>query len=843
MAINLNGTWKLGYFDPGDGLKKNIYRPTYDDTEWVAVAVPGEVHVALRDAAIIEDPFYDRNAEKCRWMEDREFWYRRSFDLPDTPPDEKTHYVLRFYGLDTYATVYLNGEEVGEHHNMFTVAEFDVTDRLRYADINYLTVRFDPPDVVMADKSVPKDWWASFNPKRIWMRKSPMSYGWDWAPRLPAIGIWQEVELLRYKTARIESVFFRTLSIAPESAEVSVQIDTREYAPGAELQARVSLARDGRATEATLPLVNGEGTLELTIRKPTLWWTNDLGDPSLYDLRVELIADGGIVDVHEEKVGIRTIELDQSPDPEENAKLFAFRLNGVRIFAKGANWAPADSFMGDIDEARYRTLLELSREANMNMLRVNGVGLYEKPAFYRLCDELGILIWQDFIFTLAHYPDDDPEFRAVVTREAEEIVQRLRNHPCIALWCGNNECDQGADMRNWQHPGADFPGKWIYHEMLPKVTARLDPSRPYWPSSAYGGNDDNSALEGDKHNWQVWSGRIFPRRFGEEPKRDISPEGVSYRHYAEDMGRFISEFGMHAAPSLETLRRNIPSSDLYLGSEALAYREALTYRKKGSHLFKMNWMMEAHTGLPTSLEDYIERSMMTQAEGLKFGIEHYRRRKPHCSGALIWQLNDCWPGISFSVLDYYAFPKAGYFSLKRAYAPVLASFREETEGVSLWITNDTLEAIRDEIHVIYGDFEGHGRYEKALRIQAEPNTSQRVAYFAWEELGRQDLKQEYIAVRSSKRLFPDNRLFFVEIKDLVRPTPQVSVDITSTEEGCQVRLRTDVYAYFVHAVVPIDGTRYDDNYFDIWPGEERTLQVRSAEGREITADDIQVSWK
>ncbi len=839
MAINLNGTWKLGYFDPGDGLKKSICRPTYDDTEWVAVAVPGEVHVALRDAAIIEDPFYDRNAEKCRWMEDREFWYRRSFDLPDTPPDEKTRYVLRFYGLDTYATVYLNGEEIGEQHNMFTVAEFDVTDRLRYDDINYLSVRFDPPGVVLADRSLPKDWYSEFHEKRVWMRKAQMSYAWDWAPRLPAVGIWQEVELLRYKIARIESVFFRTLSIAPESAEVSVQIDTREYAPGAELQARVSLARDGRAIGATLSLVNGEGTLKLTIREPTLWWTHDLGDPSLYNLRVELIADGGIVDVHEEKVGIRTIELDQSPDPEENAMLFAFRLNGVRIFAKGANWAPADSFIGAINEARYRTLLELSREANMNMLRVNGVGLYEKPAFYRLCDELGILIWQDFMFACAFYPDHDPEFRAAVTREAEEIVRRLRNHPCIALWCGNNENDQHGNEWDWQHPWADFPGKWTCHEMLPKVTARLDPSRPYWPSSPYGGSDHNSALEGDKHNWQVWSGRLYPRLFGEELKEDHSPEGVSYRHYAEDMGRFISEFGMHAAPILETLRRNVPSSDLYWGSDALAYRS----KEDLGPFKKANWLMEAHTGLPTSLEDYIERSMMAQAEGLKFGIEHYRRRKPHCSGTLIWQLNDCWPGISWSVLDYYAFPKAGYFYLKRAYAPVLASFREETGGVSLWIMNDTLEVIQDEIHVIYGDFEGHRRYEKALRIQVGPNTLQRVVDFPWEELGRQDPKQEYIAIRSSKRLFPDNRLFFVEIKDLVRPTPQVSVEITCTEEGCQVRLRTDVYAYFVHAVVPIQGTRYDDNYFDIWPGEERAIQIRSVEGREITADDIQVRWR
>jgi len=632
-------------------------------------------------------------------------------------------------------------------------------------------------------------------------------------------------------------VFFRTISITPKSAEVSVEVEVREYVFGADLEARVTLARDGQTIGAILPLADGEGTLELTIRNPALWWTHDLGDPALYDLRVELIADGKIVDVHEDKVGIRTIELDQGPDPEENATLFAFKLNGVRIFAKGANWIPADSFIGAVDETRYRTLLELSREANMNMLRVWGGGIYEKPAFYRLCDELGILIWQDFIFSCAHYPDHDPEFRTEVTHEAEEIVRRLRNHPCIALWCGNNENDWISDMRDWRHPGADFPGRWIYHEMLPKVTARLDPTRPYWPSSPYGGNDHNSDLAGDKHNWQVWHGMIYPRRFGEEPKQDQSPQGISYRHYAEDMGRFISEFGMHAAPILETLRRNVPPSDLYWGSEALIYRN------KDPKPVKANWLMEVHTGLPTSLEDYIVRSMMAQAEGLKFGIEHYRRRKPHCSGTLVWQLNDCWPGFSWSVLDYYAFPKAGYFYLKRVFAPVLASFREEVGGVSLWITNDTLQTIQDEIVVRYGDFTGEPWFQKTLQIQVEANASQRVAYFPWEELGRKDPRQEYVAVRSSKGIFPDNRLFLVEVKDLVRPTPQVLADITAMERGCQVRLRSDVYAYFVHVIVPIEGTRYDDNYFDIWPNEERTIRIRNVEGREITPDDIQVGWR
>jgi beta-mannosidase len=371
---------------------------------------------------------------------------------------------------------------------------------------------------------------------------------------------------------------------------------------------------------------------------------------------------------------------------------------------------------------------------------------------------------------------------------------------------------------------------------LPPIVERLDGTRLYWPSSPYGANDHNSAEEGDRHNWQVWHGAVFPRRFGEEPKRELSPEGISYRHYAEDPARFISEFGMHAAPVLETLRRNVPAAALHLDSPELLYRN------KDEPKDKANMLLLAHTGLPNSLQEYLDFSMICQAEGLKFGIEHYRRRKFHCSGTLFWQWNDCWPGLSWSVLDYHLFPKASYFYVKRAYAPVLASFKGEVDGVSLWITNDTLEDFRDAVTIFHGDFSGQELYEEVLEVRATANSSVKVRHLSFDQLAIRDPRQEYLLARSRSGSFRDNRYFFAEVKELKHPKANLTVKITEGSHAAyEVRVAADSYAYFVKLVVPAEGTRFSDNYFDLFPGQERTIQVWNDADRRLEENDIAVS--
>jgi len=439
----------------------------------------------------------------------------------------------------------------------------------------------------------------------------------------------------------------------------------------------------------------------LVVENPRLWWTHDLCEPALYDLRVFLREDRTYVAHHQSCVGIRTLDLDQSPDPaERSTRFFRFVLNGVGIFARGANWIPADSFVGAIEEERYEKLLGAAKEASMNMLRVWGGGIYERDVFYNLCNELGLLVWQDFMFACATYPEADPNFVAEVEAEARYQVRRLRSHPCLALWCGNNENQWIHDRTFWYRHHNKVPGALYYDKILPRVVAELDGETPYWPGSPYGGSDYNAREEGNVHNWEVWHGN-FPRRFGEKPRTNPTPENVSYLRYAEDTGRFISEFGMHAAPVYETLRRVIPPEQLYRHSPSMDHHNKDEPKNKGDNL------MLTVTGLPKNLEKYIDYSMIAQAEGLKFGIEHFRRRKPHCSGTLFWQLKDCWPVLSWSVLDYYGFAKAGYYYVKRAYAPVLASFKQLEDGdVDLWITNDALTEIQEIVTVRLRTFAG-----------------------------------------------------------------------------------------------------------------------------------------
>lgn len=667
------------------------------------------------------------------------------------------------------------------------------------------------------------------------MRKAQFGFGWDWGPRLPTIGLWRPVELRRERAAALRGVHFHTLHLTParDKAIVAVRVEVERFAADGPLAAAIRLTTPGGGATARYPLAIAadEATAHLTIKDPALWWTHDLGDPALYTLEVDLLAGDAVVDTWQGRAGIRTVTLDQSVDTAEpGTRFFHFVLNGVPVFARGANWIPADSFVGAIPTERYEMLLEAARDAHMNMLRVWGGGIYEHDVFYDLCDALGILIWQDFMFACAPYPEDMPDFTAEVEAEAGYQVRRLRGHPCLALWCGNNENQWLYDMRNFASPGDPVPGALFYHDLLPRVVAALDGVTPYWPGSPYGGDDFNSQEDGDRHNWNAWHGN-FDRRFGEPPRQDTSPEGVSYRRYAEDRGRFISEFGLHAAPVLETLRRVIPEDQLYHHSPAMDHHNKDTPKNKGDNL------MLSVTGLPATLEDYLDFSMIAQAEGLKFAIEHFRRRKPHCSGTLVWQLNDCWPVLSWSVLDYYGFGKAGYYAVRRAYAPVLASFRETADGLELWITNDTLADIQETAVVRLATFSGETLAEETVGFSVAANSSACITRWSAEQMpGGPD---RYVSVRKDA-LFPPNRHFFAPIKDLQRIPVELMVEIDAvSDHELVVSISAPAYAGFVHLSVAHEATRYSDNYFDLFPGEMRAITV-SNEAIALTPEMVSV---
>jgi beta-mannosidase len=827
-------------FAPGEGVQAGALQEHFDEEGWLEVIVPGDVHTAMISSGRIEDPFYDRNEERCAWIEDREWWYRTSFERPDRPlrPDERLRLV--FHGLDTFATIWLNGEELGRHQNMFREAAFDVGEWVRPGR-NTMAILFDRPLDHVGEEH--PDQWGR-NPERVFMRKAQFGFGWDWGPRLPTVGIWRPVELRRERRATIEGVHFHTLDIDPagKKAAVAARVEAETFAADGPLEATIALtAPDGDSAAEGSLVLDGEGselatTAYLSVENPSVWWTHDLGEPVLYDLRVDLGQGGDVLDTWESKVGIRTLELDQSPDPDEpGTRFFRFVLNGVPIFARGADWCPADSFVGSIPDERYENLITAARDANMNMLRVWGGGIYEHDVFYDLCDSMGLLVWQDFMFACAVYPEEPPEFVSEVEEEARYQVRRLRSHPCLALFCGNNENQWIHDRAFWDREDTTVPGALYYHEVLPRIVAELDGSTPYWPGSPFGGDDHNDRRQGNVHNWEVWHGN-YPRRFGEESRQDPTPENVSYLRYAEDMGRFVSEFGMHAAPARETLRRAIPEDQRYHHSPSMDHHNKDYPKNKGDNL------MLTVTGLPEDLDEYVDFSMISQAEGLKFALEHFRRRKPHCSGTLFWQLNDCWPVLSWSVLDYHGFGKAGYYYARRAYSPILASFKALPDGsIELWLTNDTLSEVEDDLTVRLGTFRGEMIWEESLQPHAPANACLPIA--RWDAEQASGAPDSYLSVSSAHDHFPSNRHFFAAIKDLRRDPVEPDIDITPAgEQELRVRLRALAYAYFVHLEVPDEATRFSDNYFDLEPGQERTISVTN-EKRAPVAENIKVRWR
>lgn len=836
---------------------------------WLPAVVPGGVHESLIAAGAIEHPYYDRNEEAVRWIEERDWWFRTTFEAP-ADRGEQERLVLVFHGLDTVVDLWLNGEPLGHHENMFRPAEFDVTDRLR--DSNDLLLRFSPPLAGLTPAPVAVDMFRNVVAKLLaadpqyanddapepaappestgdadnpmagssleamplaaQRRKAAFSWGWDFGPRVPSIGIWRPVELRRVPRAAVTGHHVRTDAIdtVARTARLSLLVETSQVADGLDLSAVVTLTSpSGAIIETALPVTDGVARGNLVVDEAQLWWTHDLGEPALYDVRIELREGEDLRDVVLDRVGLRTIAVDRPDDPE-GGRLFRFVLNGLPIFARGGAWLPASMMVGSVTAERQRELVRLARDGNMNMLRIWGGGIYEHEAFYRATDELGVLVWQDFMFACTDYPSDDENLRTEVTLEAEYQVKRLRNHPSMAVWAGNNEVEtlHGTAFDSLE------PGPWgwdFFHRILPEAVERYDGGVPYWPGSPWGENETegagavNGVLDGDRHAWEVWHGMDAGAGGGEYTSLG---EARHYRRYANDRGKFISEFGIHAAPVLSTLERWIPADELSLHSESF------DAHNKDHPKDKHETVLEIVTGLPRDVEHYVDFTMASQAEGLKFGIEHYRRRQPHCSGTLVWQFNDVWPGFSWSVVDYDTVPKAAYYAAKRAFAPVLASFRLEGDALELWVSNSTPAAVSTEAAVTLGDAAGPDRWSERVPVILAAGESSAV----WSRTLAEDERAagRYAWVESAEQVFPANRTFFGEIKDLPLSAPVLRTQIEKTgPTTAEVVVSTDTFTYLVRVTATHSTARFDDNYLDLRPGEARTITVSDLpEGFELS---------
>ncbi|MGC8889727.1 MAG: beta-mannosidase [bacterium] len=790
------------------------------DSEWLTATVPGDVHLDLLRNGKIDDPLYGTNAEKCKWIEERLWYYRKIFNVSKDFIQKKVELV--FDGLDLDAEIFLNGVRIGEHHNAFIPYVIDVTSSIREGE-NELLVYLDVGKKRAKGKPLEK-YGVDESYYRIWMRKPQFVFGWDWGPYLPTCGIWRGVQLRSYESVAIRDVFLKS-SVLEDKAKVEIELEIENFESN-QIDLDISLSLSDERTFglkerlSVKPGLNVK-TYTLEIDNPRLWYPAPIGEPFLYDFKLEVSQNNKLLDNYSAKYGIREVKLIQEPIPEGTS--FIISINGKKVFCKGADWIPADSIIANVSKEKYKKLIELAKEANFNMFRIWGGGIYEDPYFYELCDKNGIMIWQDFMFACAPYPDDDKEFMQEVEKEARTVIKQLRNHPSLVVWCGNNENQWIHYMGAWGGKDTRLYGSKIYDELLPEICKKLDPTRPYWPSSPYGGEDPNSEECGDRHAWTL------------SIQTEDPFERVNYKLYALDKGKFITEFGQLAPPLKKSLIEFTPDNELYIDSPTWRFHNNTFERGNIKASLERFFIPQEKL----SLDEYLLSAQMIQAEALKFALEHWKRRMFNTAGELFWMYSDCWGTTgAWTVVDYYLRLKPSYYFVKRVFEPIHISIKEQ-DIVEIVAVNETYKS--QEVEVEYGieDFNGRILERKSERVELPGAKSLSIGKLDVSGIKEKDYVFVYAKVSSLEGgLISKNRIFLVDFKDLKLPEAKIDIKLNKIDvERYELSLTSDRFVWMVSIDVP-DGISLSDNYFDIFPGEEIKLSVKALE--EVDLYDIKV---
>ena len=682
--IDLCGTWELCHrLQPPEG-PADLDKALGDGWETLPAQVPGNVELALIEAGKLPDPFVGDNIFLLRPYEFHEWWYRRAFTAPQLAPG--AHGRLIFEGLDCFATIWLNGRKLGDTANALIEHAFDVTDSLNPGGDNTLVVRLASPLQAVRDRQAEPSEAAAFDCwEAIGARKPPHCYGWDIMPRLVSAGLWRPVALEILDPDRILSLYFGATHLASAHAGLRVQwhiATARADLEGVSLRFTGECGDSGFCQTVEARFTTGLSYLHVPDVKP--WWPKGYGDPNLYALTTELLLDGEAVDSRTDRIGLRTLELHRSDTAGPDGG-FRFIVNGVPVLVKGSNWVPADAFHSR-DAARYEPLLALAEDVGCNMLRCWGGNVYEDHAFFDLCDEKGIMVWQDFAFACSRYPQS-PQFLGAVRVEAESVIRKLRNHPSLALWCGDNEIDM-----SYAQAGLDPAGNRITREVLPRAVQRCDPFRPYLPSSPY-----ISPQAWAKRDWD-----LLPEQHLWGPR-----DYFKSRFYTESAAHFIGEIGYHGCPNVSSLRRFLSPDALWPWRDNEEWRIHATdpTPASGSQVYRVELMAkqiaEVFGAIPETLEEFALASQVCQAEAKKFFVEMVRLRKWRRTGVLWWNLVDGWPQFSDAVVDYYLSKKLAYHYLKRVQRPLCVMFRRENEVMA---PHATLVAGNDSRADAAGDY-------------------------------------------------------------------------------------------------------------------------------------------
>lgn len=821
FIIDLAGEWKVKQA----GGKKSI-----------AAEVPGCVHMDLLRAGRIEDPYYRDNESRLQWIGETDWVYTRKFTIdPEILNCERV--ILRCEGLDTLATVRINGKKIAKTDNMFRTWEFDIKKVLKKGP-NTIEVKFDSTLSYLRNrqKKHPIPTWlvpAVQDHHCQWIRKEPCNYGWDWGPKLITCGIWRDIYIVGFDSARLDGVY---IGQRHTKNRVVLNIKVKaEKVKACKLNAQITVYyKNKKVTECETPLKGKTGKAKIVINKPKLWWPNGMGEQNLYDVNIDLVdKDGGLLDSDTKRIGLRTLKLETKND--KWGQSFKFVINGKAFFAKGANWIPADTFTSRLNYERYEYLLESAAEANMNMIRVWGGGIYENDMFYDLCDELGICIWQDFMFACSTYPTFDDEFMENVKAEFEDNIKRLRHHTSIALWCGNNELEMGLVSDSWDARSMSWDdyGK-LFDKLLPSVVKWLDPGRDYWPCSPHSPRGDranfNNPDSGDAHTWEVWHRK------------------APFEWYRTTNHRFYSEFGFQSFPEPRTVRSFTESSDRNITSQVMEHHQRSGIGNTTIMRYMLDWFR-----LPKNFEMTLWLSQILQGVGMKYAIEHFRHNIPRTMGTLYWQLNDCWPVASWSSIDYFGRWKALNYFAQRFFSPLLVCGFEQmqkskeesisnseqiresikdvaTGRVEVYVISDLLKATNTKLTWTLTDIEGQQVVTDTTNVKALPGKSKRVFTLDVSEpvevLGKENaLVWLELSVRGE--IVSRNLVGFVKPKHMELCEPGTRAKVNLAGKGLfLVTLKAKKPALWAWLeLVGIDA-EYSDNFVNIQPGREVQILVR-----------------
>jgi beta-mannosidase len=837
QVVDLNKGWQFriapdSSLNHVEGVTPDVDQATLQRVgNWTPAEVPGCVQTDLLQNKIIPDPFYRENEKTLQWIGQEDWQYQTSFDVPASTLARK-HIELVFNGLDTYATVSLNGQAVLRADNMFRTWRVDAKAYLKAGSNTVQIVFRSPinevlkqiellpyhlPSISVHDADVEKG--IGTDP---YTRKAPYQYGWDWGPRFVTMGVWKPVTLESWDDAVIRDLHIAQSEVTADLANIAANLEVESDANS---PAKVTVSytapdsNSAKKIERSVTLHPGLNriTVPIEIEKPARWFPAGYGPQALYDFSASLEIRRGLADQAKVRTGLRSLVLRR--DADHWGRSMEFVINGIPIFGKGADVIPFDSFPSRVTEATYRQILQSARDANMNMIREWGGGIYENDDFYNICDELGLIIWQDFMFGGDMYPGD-AAFLDNVREEAIDQVKRLRNHPSIVVWCGNNEVETG-----WMHWGDRQQFKatvgqktaekvWqdymvLFNRVLPDVIVQYGQPVPYWPSSPSANfeDDPDSQRIGDMHYWQVWHA--------------LAPIEM----YKEQVPRFMTEYGFQSFPEMSTIKTFSTAADWDISSPVMLSHQ----KNKGGNGRIYDYLLR-YFGQPKDFQSFLYASQVMQAEAIKMGAEHLRRSRPRTMGSLYWQLNDCWPVASWASIDYDGRWKALQYYTRRFYSDLLVSPNEENSALQIYVVSDKQQVQPAQLRVRLLDLTGKVLEEKSADIQVKPLASD--VYLSLPVI-------QLLAQRRRNQVFIDaellvagkpvsrNLYFFTTMKDVQLPQPEIKTSIEGSGAGYRVTLQSSQIARDVYLSFGDLDAKFSDNYIDLLPGETAQIEISS----------------